>query len=213
MSTRLASVSRALSPPLLIDAMNLGRGALNDAIARHRVRGDDRLHLACGTNVMPGWANVDLEGPAQVIKLDLTRPLPLPAESMRYVYSEHFIEHIPREAAERLLRECHRVLKPGGVFRVSTPDLAVLVREYSSGRLSYWSDMHWNPDSPCGLLNEGMRLWGHQFVFDAAELERMLRAAGFGAVKAVGWRQSEHDVLRGIECRPFHNELIYDCTK
>jgi predicted SAM-dependent methyltransferase len=209
----LVRISHAISPPVLTAVLGRGRALLNDAVARRRTGQLDRLHLACGTNVMAGWANVDLEGPAAVIKLDLMRPLPLASGSMRYVYNEHFIEHIPRESAEQLLKECHRVLRPGGVFRVSTPDLATLVKEYASGRLGFWGDMHWTPDSPCRMLNEGMRWWGHQFLFDAPELERSLRGAGFSSIKAVAWRQSEHEALRGIECRPFHNELIYDCEK
>ena len=73
--------------------------------------------------------------------------------------------------------------------------------------------MNWQPGSPARLLNEGLRLWGHQFVFDANELESTLRAAGFRQVESRGWRQSPHDALAGLECRPFKDELIYECTK
>lgn len=202
-----------ISPPVITKVLASGLAMIRDASSRRRISAHDRLHLACGTNVMSGWANIDLEGPRSVIKLDLTRPLPIRSSSMSYVYSEHFIEHIERSAAVKLLAECFRVLKEGGVLRLSTPSLSVLVDEYRSGRLSFWSDMHWTPESSCSLLNEGMRLWGHQYLFDASELESVLRLAGFGAIRAVPWRESAHAPLQGIECRPFHGELIYECVK
>ena len=203
----------ALLPPVLTRPIGWLWRLLADGIARVRLRSHDRLHLACGRNQMPGWANVDLEGPLAVIKLDLTRKLPIPDAAMSHVYCEHFIEHIPHDAAARLLAECRRVLKPGGVLRVSTPSLTRLIEEYQAGRIDYWADMNWHPASPAALLNEGLSLWGHRFVYDASELEAQLKAAGFARVEPRGWRESPHAALAGLECRPFHGELIYDCTK
>jgi predicted SAM-dependent methyltransferase len=202
-----------LFPPLLTRAAGALSRLATDAIARLRIAGHDKLHLACGRNRMPGWANVDLEGPLAVIRLDLTRPLPVASNRMACIYSEHFIEHIEQPAAARLLRECHRVLRPGGVLRLSTPSLAVLVDHYRSGRLDYWADMNWRPQSPAHLLNEGLSLWGHRFVYDAAALEAMLRDAGFTTIEQREWQHSPTAALAGIECRPFHGELIYDCVK
>lgn len=203
----------SLFPPLLVGAAARVRRIVGDVIARSRIRPHDKLHLACGRNIMPGWANVDLTGPLRVIKLDLTRPLPIDSNSMSVVYTEHFIEHIEHRHAQQLLRECHRVLKPGGVLRLSTPNLAVLLEQYRAGRLDFWADMLWEPASPAHLLNEGLSLWGHRFVFDAAELESVLKAAGFSRIEHRDWHQSPLATLAQLECRPFHGELIYDCTK
>ena len=181
--------------------------------SKRRLAASVRLHLGCGDNILPGWSNIDLEGSREVIVHDLTKPLPVATGTIQFIYSEHFIEHIPLEDARRLLAECHRVLQPGGVLRVSTPDLRKLVLEYQAGRTSEWVDVDWNPASPCQMLNEGMRSWGHEFVYDADELELALRAAGFHQLKRVGWRASAHDELRSLECRPFHDELIFEATR
>jgi len=178
------------------------------ALAAH-----SRLHLGCGGNVMPGWANVDAEGGPGVIAWDLRKPLPAADATFDYVFSEHFIEHVTRDEALRLLRECVRVLKPGGVLRTSTPDLRKLIEEYQAGRLDEWRDMQWLPGTPCKLLNEGMRLWGHQFVYDEPELRLLLAEAGFAAVERVTWRESGHEALRAIECRPLHAEIIVEARR
>jgi predicted SAM-dependent methyltransferase len=181
--------------------------------ARAALAGHTRLHLGCGNNVIAGWANVDADAVDGVIAWDLRRPLPAPDASFDYVFSEHFIEHVTRDEALRLLRECVRVLRPGGVLRTSTPDLRKLVSEYLAGRLDEWRDVAWLPQTPCRLLNEGMRSWGHQFVYDEPELRLLLAEAGFANVERVAWRESTHDALRSLECRPLHDEIIVEARR
>ena len=97
-----------------------------------------------------------------------------------------------------------------GVFRVSTPDLRWLVAQYVSGKLDEWTDVGWVPETSCRLFNEGMRLWGHQFVYDLPELLLTLREAGFSDIRQVKHRESIHSDLVGLECRPWHQELIVE---
>jgi predicted SAM-dependent methyltransferase len=212
MSLSLKQVPLLFLPPVVVQLWHGLHRSIARVVAQRRIAAHSRLHLACGDHLLVGWANVDMHGPRHVIRWDLTRALPIATASMDFVYSEHFIEHIDRHQAERLLRECRRVLKPGGVLRVSTPSLRVLVDEYDAGRVLGWQDMGWTPATPCQLLNEGMRMWGHQYIFDAPELEGLMRGAGFSQIVARPWRQSPHDALANLECRPYHGELIYDCS-
>lgn len=182
-------------------------------MVRQHLLGQDKLHLGSGPNLLQGWANLDLEGPLGTIECDLTKPLPLTAGSIRYVYSEHFIEHITREEALRLLSNVHAAMAPGGVIRLSTPDLAKAVAEYQAGRLDEWHDMGWKPETPCRLMNEVMRLWGHQFVYDWPEMKGLLEEAGFCSVQRMMWRESEHPELKNRESRPFHTDLIVEAVK
>ena len=105
------------------------------------------------------------------------------------------------------------MLKPGGVLRLSTPSLEVLVAAYAEGRLDQFDDVGWKPETPCRLLNESMRLWGHQFVYDRLELLGSLKSVGFPKVAAVDWRKSDHPDLCNLECRPFHQELIVEAVR
>lgn len=64
--------------------------------------------------------------------VDLSQGIPFPDQSFSVVYHSHFLEHLPKQAAVDLLRECCRVLIPGGVIRVVVPDLEQIVRTYLS---------------------------------------------------------------------------------
>ena len=91
-----------------------------------------KVQIGTGPSVLPGWLNTDLEPSLPgVVFLDATEPLPLANESVDYMYSEHMIEHIGYAEGTTFLRECFRALKPGGQFRVATPNLLNLLRIYN----------------------------------------------------------------------------------
>lgn len=205
--------ARDLIPPILIRGLESAWSQVAARGAARRLRGQTRLHLGCGTNILDGWANIDRHDGPGVIGCDLTERLPVASSSVDLIFSEHFVEHITHAQAHVLLAECRRVLKPGGIIRISTPNLKALVREYSLGRVTEWADVGWSPSSPCGLLNEGLRLWGHQYVYDTGELTALLAGAGFQNISAVEWRASEHPLLCGLEQRPYHDDVLLEAVR
>lgn len=172
--------------------------------------GQVRLHLGCGSNIIPGWINIDLEAGDGIMQHDLTKPLPFASGTVQYVYSEHSIEHVSYGEAASLLREIRRVLMPGGVLRISTPDLVFLIHQYLTNNMKEWADVSWLPRTPCQMVNEGMRSWGHQFLYDERELALQLSGAGFQTVRKMAYRESAIPALANLECRPFHRELIFE---
>ncbi len=79
----------------------------------------------------PDWVNLDSSVSVPgVIKHDLRRGLPFPDASFDVAYGSHVLEHLEPGAAAQLLRECHRVLKPGGIARIVVPDLEAIARLY-----------------------------------------------------------------------------------
>jgi len=175
-----------------------------------RLRNADKLHLGAGSNLLPGWANIDFCGP---IAWDLRKPLPVSRGSVRLIYSEHFIEHLKREEGLRLLKDCRDLLSPGGVIRIATPDLKSLLETYLAGEFSGVPDAGWSPRSPCEMVNDAMRLWGHQFVYDEPELRCVMEEAGFSNVRRVQWGRSDIPELRNLESRPpASDDLILEAT-
>jgi predicted SAM-dependent methyltransferase len=68
---------------------------------------------------------------------DLTRGIPYSGDSVDAVYNSHFLEHMDRnlldparDTALNFVKECRRVLKPGGVLRIVVPDLERRARAY-----------------------------------------------------------------------------------
>ncbi|MEY2485121.1 MAG: hypothetical protein QOH39_769 [Verrucomicrobiota bacterium] len=81
------------------------------------------------------WSHVRLTSDslpetASLINHQLESPLPLPDESCDAIYCFHTIEHLRPRTAERFVRDLHRLLKPGAILRISTPDLAFHAADY-----------------------------------------------------------------------------------
>lgn len=178
-----------------------------------------KVNLGSGPHLLHGWINVDLGYPELAVKglipIDLSKgSLPWSDGVADFIYSEHFIEHIKRPQALTLMRECYRILRPGGVMRISTPDLWVLINHYNKRKLICLPGV-WEPPTLCQMLNGGLHEWGHQFVYDIDEMFNLLIEAGFShdSIKRKSWRESDYADLSGREVRPFFNEIIVEVTR
>jgi SAM-dependent methyltransferase len=157
------------------------RAVLGRAVSpRRRQPAEPLLQVGSGMNPLSGFVNLDFyfasRGRKDHTGHDLRRPLPYADGAFEGAYSEHTLEHMYPPEALALLREVARVLKPGGVFRVSVPDLAKYVAFYE-GR---------SPHPQFGMFRSGCEaFWNltqnhlHRSVWDADMLKRQLLACGF----------------------------------
>lgn len=159
-------------------------------IARYlKTPGEKRLNLGCGANIVEGWLNVDLTPRPRATFLDGRGRWALPDAAFDLVLCEHMIEHIDQAAGVHLLAESHRVLKPGGVIRVATPDLDRLGRLLTGPRdaadeahraavaaLFGRGSMTWGE-----LVNSAFYEHGHRRLYTVEELQAAILAAGFQA--------------------------------
>ncbi len=56
------------------------------------------------------------------IQFDLCHPLPIPDGSIDAIQSEDVFEHIAFNVLPEILKEMFRILRPGGLLRISVPD-------------------------------------------------------------------------------------------
>lgn len=173
----------------------------------HSVR---KLQLGSGSTVLDGWLNTDRDpGRSETVYLDVTHRFPLPDHSFDYIFSEHQIEHLPYDTGLRMLRECRRVLRPGGRIRIATPDLRVIAGlitptlDAEQSRYVDWIIETFVPDAPVSLpafvVNNAFRNWGHRFIYDEATLADALARCGFSDVCRFAMGESGDGVLSGIE--------------
>ena len=189
--------------------------AIASYLASHQIR---KLQLGTGANVLDGWFNTDAApaGP-NVFFVDTTRPFPFDDATFHYVMSEHHIEHLTYAEGLSALRECYRVLEPGGKLRIATPDLKVLLDLYSSpaGKLqdryirfitdSFFPQVH--KYDPVLVINNAFYNWGHRFLYDRVTLQDSMEEAGFVDITTATAGESDDEHLRGVEQ---HGEFIAD---
>jgi len=159
---------------------------------------------------MDGWLNADyFPASREILHLDATKTFPFSDGAFDYVYCEHMIEHIPLCDGLRMLQECFRILKKGGVIRISTPNLAFVIdlfrRDKTAIQDAYirWSTDHYIEDAlgynETYVVNHFVRGWGHQFIYDAKTLRRSLEKAGFAQLSECRLNESDVPELRNLE--------------
>lgn len=198
--------------PYLIRAHRLRRDILrsDERLRRNYLQNTTKpkLHIGGGWRRLDGWLNTDVELIPDVMQMDATKRFPFGDGTFQYVYTEHMIEHVPYPQGTYMLRECHRVMRKGGVIRVITPDLAAILELYrgdlSADQKKYLS---WfcqtfvpaeYPPNAVSAVNTMFRLWGHQFIYDEATLADAMRAAGFSSVTRWLLGESDHSDLQNL---------------
>ncbi|HEY0003244.1 MAG TPA: methyltransferase domain-containing protein [Pyrinomonadaceae bacterium] len=175
-------------------------------------RSDLHVNLGCGHNPKPGWLNVDIARGEHVdIVWDLRRPLPFANDSCAAIFSEHVIEHLSRDDAERLVQECQRVLQPGGVLRISTPDAGRFLRAYADEDEFLRHPGFTEPiRTPLDRINQMMREGGqHLWAYDAPSLLLLLSRAGFSEAMKQEFGRSLHPRMQNLDTEARAFESLY----
>jgi predicted SAM-dependent methyltransferase len=131
-----------------------------------------------------GWITVDKDRRADIC-MDLTHPLPFSAETVSHIYSSHLLEHFPFKEMIKLLQECHRVLRPGGVFEAAVPNARIYIEAYQKNTdfKVLETDLYkpaFNYFSRIDFVNYFAYLDGlHHFMFDEENLPKIVSSVGF----------------------------------
>ena len=173
-----------------------------------------KLQLGAGGNTPSGWLNSDIEPSKEEIYLDAASRYPFGDGSFQYIFAEHVIEHMPWQAGERMLRECHRVLAKGGKIRIITPDLSKFIT-LLNGELDAEARQFLTAKSRAEALsitdiqnayifNREFSEYGHKFIYDPSTLRKTFELAGF---KEISYRKVTDDtdpIFRQAEFRTNH---------
>lgn len=167
-----------------------------------------KIQFGAGANAKPDFLNLDRHPfpaliwscwvhrhPDRFFAYDLDSPLPLPDNSVDFVFSEDFIEHVPQRMQVKYLAEAFRVLRPGAVHRISTPCLRHSMTKHSNfaaGAVGVWVK-EWDA-------------WEHVALFTRETLADMARMIGYRDVIFTGKNESTSphrcDEIRPGQDRP-----------
>jgi predicted SAM-dependent methyltransferase len=89
------------------------------------------LNLGCGDTYSRDWTNIDFFSNSEFVQAhNLLNGIPYSEESFDAVYHSHVLEHFSKADGTLFIRECFRVLKPGGIIRIVVPNLEEIARLY-----------------------------------------------------------------------------------
>jgi ubiquinone/menaquinone biosynthesis C-methylase UbiE len=151
-----------------------------------------KIHLGCGERYFPGWVHVDVRLFEHVDHVCDIRSLPFPDGHADLLYACQVLEYFDREEAVDVLTEWKRVLRPGGVLRLSVPDFAVLVKLYGLGL-----PIKWILGTLFGRIagpEPGSHLY-HHTTYDEPSARQLLEQVGFCRVRLWDWRTTEHAAI------------------
>ncbi|NBV14081.1 MAG: methyltransferase domain-containing protein [Sphingobacteriia bacterium] len=172
-----------------------------------------KLHFGCGPRVLKGWINLDLffepyenylqyykDAYAPVVRGTkddfyainiVTEGLPLPDNSVDLIFHEDFFEHLPQKEQIIFLAETYRVMKPGAVHRINTPNLRASMREHSDFK-----------KGKAGVYVGEWINWHHFSVIDPAILQSMAEIVGYSQIQFNSKNQSIAKDRLPVEYRP-----------
>jgi len=212
-----------------------------------------KINLGCGPVGKDDWINVDwgilavlhkfpvilglfsrlklipraylVKWPKNLKLHDCRRRLPFASDSVDFIYTSHFLEHLKKFDVERLLKDCFRALKKGGTLRVVVPNLEILLKKYierdrdffiknfeiSKDRKDvlladllmdvFYPEYHKQKASGSGrLMNWFIR--PHLWMYDKESMFSMLKAAGFKQMEQKSYRAGELPDLEALDSLP-----------
>jgi SAM-dependent methyltransferase len=191
------------------------------------------VNLGCGARWKADWANVDGGLPARLawlrrmpllgrllpqslrryppnlIYLDLRQgKLPFPDSSVSAIFSGYALEYLTVAESRRVLKECCRVLRPGGVLRLCQTDIGSIVERYRQRVPEAPSEeaVENAAEFLAHAAPEHSKFWvrlvrrgGVQQLFDRASLEYSLAISGFADVRFYPAGEGECPDLEWIE--------------
>lgn len=193
-----------------ISAATLPGYYLRKTLAQPRSASERHLHLGCGGKYLNGFVNIDANPRLQLdMWLDVRNGLPFRDASVDSIYSTHMMEHFYPDELARVLRECHRVLRPGAGMRIIVPSLASALRAYAQGRLEWFPAQFPRPfDSLGGRFANFLFCDGqHRTAFDFDHIAEQLANAGFDPVEecAEGYSLLYGDRVPAYDPRDLHD--------
>ena len=171
------------------------RSACSRRAQEWRARGfkGAKLDVCGGRNpFQPGeYLNVDAVPLPQVdLVFDITKGFPIPDGVIADIVSIATLEHLRLLHIDHVLREFFRILKPGGLLRISTPDIEAIAKQVLAG-----GDLEMINQHLFGKFKgeQTADLDLHKWLYPASALIEKLRTIGFQNAERITMDVGMHD--------------------
>lgn len=155
---------------------------------------DIRLNLGCGGRPLPGYVNIDLDTlgelkaryPSEQFpdRIEIHHydifALPFADATIAEVKGDSLIEHLSFEEEPRFFREVTRVLSPGGLLDLSTPDFEETLKTWLAAK-DEWKDFYRNDSEAIAESH-----WFGQYSYSTGNRWGYLSAMIFGSQNGAG---------------------------
>jgi len=166
----------------------------------------------------------DIKWPPIIVR-DCRKGIPHENGSVDFIYTSHFLEHLYRHEVVDMLKECYRVLKPGGTLRIALPDVDKLIALYAKHDPSafpyttsienpkpnhtdmfmaffYTSEFNRNSNrSFIGRIQE-LFLRHHQWMYNVESIRLLLEYSGFNRIEQKNFQECNLADVRQLDCSP-----------
>ena len=127
----------------------------------------------------PGFSLVGPHNADVIWDLSIT-PYPWEDNSIEAIHSSHVIEHLNKQDGINMVKECYRILEPGGVLTLCCPGMdqyisRLLKNDFSDVRPHIITTL----DTLVGELNHEEYHMSHRYLFNKDTIELWLLKAGF----------------------------------
>jgi len=134
--------------------------------------------------------------------------LPYSAGSVDHILCSHFLEHVYRDQAQLILKDFHRVLRPGtGTMHLIVPDIRSRAEKYLHSQDPLAADEFVESTILSSARRPSLRYrlmeingsfgLGHRWMYDECTLSHLVREAGFtildqNVTPSHSWRPKRH---------------------
>jgi predicted SAM-dependent methyltransferase len=174
-----------------------------------------KLNLGCGDHPLDSsWINTDIFCiDPRVRYLDVRERFPFDDNSIDRIFTEHMIEHLTGVEGQRCIKECFRVLAPGGRIRISFPSLDFLIALATEPmKKEHWKYGHWAGKEfnlPWELssieitanmaVNNFFYNFGHRFMWTGQAMIDNLAGFGFEGICECRIKESSDSEFQNLE--------------
>jgi predicted SAM-dependent methyltransferase len=132
-----------------------------------------KLNLGCGYDYKKGWINLDFDKSVNSdVTADLTKKLSFKNNDIDFILLQDVLEHLTKEDAKNLLKECFRILKANGKIKIRIPDIYQIFNCFKDDPEVLFRFIY-------GDTSINDKLGTHKFGYSKKSLEKLLKSIGY----------------------------------